>query len=315
MPAFALQKLVWFVATLFVASLVVFFVLEALPGDAALTQLGATATPETVAALSHKLGLDQPVALRYAHWIGRALSGDFGTSSAYDTPVAPLIGAALAISVPLALLAIALASVFALFAGIAAARRRGSRTDAAIMAFSQIGLAAPSFWVAILLVLLFAVRLRLAPAGGFPGWGDPLKAFGALILPALALSFLQAATLTRVLRSALVDVLGEEFVRTARAKGLSRRAVLWRHALPNALAPTLTILGLQFANLIGGAIVIENVFVLPGLGRLIFQAIANRDTQVVADATLVLVAIVLAVNLIVDLACAAIDPRRRLGEA
>ena len=225
--------------------------------------------------------------------------------------MAPLIGNALAISAPLALLAIALASIVALFAGIAAARRRGSRIDAAIMAFSQIGLAAPSFWVAILLVLLFAVRLRLAPAGGFPGWSDPVKAVGALILPALALSLLQAATLTRVLRSALADVLGDDFIRTARAKGLSRDAVLWRHALPNALTPTLTILGLQFANLVGGAIVIENVFVLPGLGRLIFQAIANRDTQVVADATLVLAAIVMAVNLLVDLACAAIDPRRR----
>ena len=314
MPAFALQKLAWFVATLFVASIVVFFVLEALPGDAALTQLGATATPETVAALTHKLGLDQPAAIRYAQWIGRALTGDLGTSSAYDSPVAPLIGNALAISAPLALLAIALASVVALFAGIAAARRRGSRTDVVIMAFSQVGLAAPSFWVAILLVLLFAVRWRLAPAGGFPGWGDPIKAMGALILPALALSFLQAATLTRVLRSALADVLSDDFIRTARAKGLSRRAVLWRHALPNALTPTLTILGLQFANLVGGAIVVENVFVLPGLGRLIFQAISNRDTQVVADATLVLAAIVMAVNFIVDLACAAIDPRRRMGD-
>jgi len=315
MLRYSLQRLALFVASLGLASLIVFFVLEALPGDAAQMQLGPTATPEAVAALSHKLGLDEPAALRYAQWIGHALTGDFGRSSAYDTPIAPLLGDALAISAPLALLAIALALVVALAAGIAAAQRRGGRADAFVMALSQIGLAAPSFWVAILLVLLFAVRLHWASAGGFPGWGEPIKAIGALILPAIALGLLQAAVLTRVIRSALIEVLGEDFIRTARAKGLSRRAVLWRHALPNALTPTLTILGLQFANLIGGAIVVENVFVLPGLGRLIFQAIANRDTLVVADATLALAAIVIGVNLLVDLACAAIDPRRRLGEA
>ena len=313
MLRYALKRLALLLATLFVASVAIFLVLEALPGDAAQTTLGETATPEAVAALTHKLGLDQPVAARYAHWMLAAAHGDLGQSTAYESPIAPLLGRALAISLPLAILATSIAVIVAFLAGAAAAQARGTRRDALIVAATQVGLAAPSFWVAILLVLVVAVRLRLAPAGGFPGWDHPLEAFGALILPALALAAFQAAVLTRVIRSALIEAMGEDFVRTARAKGLSRRAALWRHALPNALIPVLTILGLQFANLVAGAVVVENVFVLPGVGRLIFQAVANRDTLVVADAAMALAMLVIGVSFIVDLACAAIDPRWRLA--
>jgi len=308
---FALRRLALLLATALVASLGIFCALEALPGDAAQTMLGETATPEAVAALTHKLGLDQPFIERYAHWIGGASHGDFGQSSAYDSPIGPLLGQAAAVSVPLAILATLIGVAIALPAGAAAAGGRGTRRDAAIVAASQIGLAAPSFWVAILLVLVFAVRLRWAPAGGFPGWDHPREALSALLLPALSLAAFQGAVLTRVIRSALIEAMGEEFFRTARAKGLSKRAALWRHALPNALAPALTILGLQFANLVAGAVVVENVFVLPGLGRLIFQAVSNRDTLVVADATMLLVAMVILVSFAVDLACAVIDPRWR----
>jgi peptide/nickel transport system permease protein len=274
--------------------------------------LGASATPETVAALAHKLGLDQGVLVRYLAWIGAAAHGDFGLSYAYDSPIGALIAQRLAVSAPLALIAMMVTTVVALTAGVFAAQRRGKSGDVAVMAASQIGLAVPNFWFAILLVLVFAVHWHIAPSGGFPGWEAGVgRALGALVLPALALGLVQAAILTRVTRSALLEVLNEDFIRTARAKGLSARATLWRHALPNALTPILTIMGLQFANLIAGAIIVENVFTLPGIGRLIFQSIANRDLLVVEDCVMLLAAIVIGVNFLVDVACAAIDPRLR----
>ena len=311
MLLFAARRLGVLVATLAFASLIVFAALEILPGNAAQTMLGASATPESVAALAHKLGLDQTISARYLGWIGGALRGDLGQSYAYNSPIAPLIAERLAVTLPLTLLAMAVASAIALSAGVYAADRRGRPGDALVMAASQFGLAIPNFWLGIVLVLIFSVHWRLFPAGGFPGWGDPFKALKALVLPALALGLVQAAILTRVTRSALIEALNEDFMRTARAKGLSRRAALWRHALPNAAAPILTIAGLQFSSLISGAVVVENVFVLPGLGRLIAQSIANRDVLVVEDCVMGLAALVILVNAAVDLAAAAIDPRLR----
>jgi peptide/nickel transport system permease protein len=316
MALYLLQRIALLAATLLFASFVVFGVLEVLPGNAAQVMLGANATPETLAALTHKLGLDQGFAARYDEWIGHALQGDLGQSFAYSSPIAPLIVQRLALSAPLALIAMALATALAFSAGIFAVQRHGRSGDLFVMTASQIGLSIPNFWLGILLALVFAVRLRWFPSGGFPGWGAGMfPALGALILPALALGVVQAAILTRVTRSALLEVLNEDFIRTARAKGLSRRAALWRHALPNALTPILTIMGLQFANLIAGAIVIENVFTLPGIGRLIFQSIANRDVFVVEDCVTLLAAIVITVNFLVDVACAAIDPRLRRRSA
>jgi peptide/nickel transport system permease protein len=315
MLLYALERLAVLAATLIFASLIVFAVMNILPGNAAETMLGPTATPEAVAALSQKLGLDQPAAIRYAHWVGGALRGDLGVSYAYGSPIAPLIASSLAISAPLAIMAMALAASIALAAGVYAADRRGSKGDAIVMALSQIGLAVPNFWLAILLVIVFAVTLRAVPAGGFPGWDQPMRAIGALVLPAVALGVVQAAILTRVTRSAVLEALNEDFMRTARAKGVSRRAALWRHALPNALVPILTIMGLQFANLIAGAIVVENVFVLPGLGRLILQSVSNRDTLVVENCVMLTAVIVIGIDFIVDIACAAIDPRLRADAA
>jgi len=311
MLLYLLQRLTVLAATLLAASLIVFAVMNILPGNAAETMLGPTATPEAVAALSHKLGLDQPVAIRYARWIGGALRGDFGVSYAYGSPIGPLIASSLSVSAPLAILAMALAAFIALAAGVYAADHRRRTGDAIVMVASQVGIAVPNFWLAILLVIVFAVTLRLVPAGGFPGWEQPMPALRALILPSVALGVVQAAILTRVTRSALLEALNEDFMRTARAKGVSRRAALWRHALPNALVPILTIMGLQFANLIAGAIVVENVFVLPGIGRLILQSISNRDTLVVEDCVMLTAIIVIGLNFVVDVACAAIDPRLR----
>ncbi len=312
MGSYLIRRLLLLLATLAFASIVVFGVLEVLPGNAAQVMLGTSATPEAVAALAHKLGLDQDIVTRYAAWVGGAARGDLGNSYAYDSPIGALIAERLAVSAPLALLGMAIAAIVALTAGVFAAQHRGRTGDVAVMTASQIGLAVPNFWFAILLILLFAVHWRIAPSGGFSGWHAGVgRALGALTLPALALGLVQAAILTRVTRSALLEVLGEDFIRTARAKGLSARATLWRHALPNALTPILTIMGLQFANLIAGAIVVENVFTLPGVGRLVFQSIANRDLLVVQDCVMLLVGVVILVNFLVDVACAAIDPRLR----
>jgi peptide/nickel transport system permease protein len=311
MLLYLLRRLAVLAATLVAASMIVFAVMDILPGNAAQTILGPTATPEAVAARSHELGLDQPAYLRYAHWVGGALHGDFGVSYAYGSPIAPLIASSLSVSAPLAIMAMALEAFIALAAGVYAADRRRRPGDAIVMAASQVGFAVPNFWLSILLVIVFAVRLRLAPASGFPGWEEPIRALRALILPAVALGVVQAAILTRVTRSALLEALNEDFMRTARAKGVSRLAALWRHALPNALVPILTIMGLQFANLIAGAIVVENVFVLPGIGRLMLQSISNRDTLVVENCVMLIAIIVIALNFLVDVACAAIDPRLR----
>ena len=311
MVIYVARRLAILVATLAFASLIVFAALEILPGNAAQTMLGASATPEAVAALAHKLGLDLSVSARFVNWIGGALRGDLGQSYAYNSPIAPLIGERLAVTLPLTLLAMAIASGVALSAGVYAAARRGRPGDAVVMGMSQFGLAIPNFWLGIVLVLIFAVHWRVFPSGGFPGWAEPLKALRALVLPALALGLVQAAILTRVTRSALIEAMGEDFMRTARAKGLSRRAAIWRHALPNAAGPILTIAGLQFSSLIAGAVVVENVFVLPGLGRLIAKSIANRDVLVVENCVMGLAALVILVNAAVDLAAAAIDPRLR----
>ena len=298
----------------------IFVLLDILPGNAAEMMLGATATPEAVQALSAKLGLDQPPLVRYGRWITGLLHGDLGQSVSYDTPVSQLIGERIVVTAPLALMAMLLTSVLALSLGLFSASRHNRLGDVGVMAASQVGIAIPNFWFAILLVFVFAVKLQWFSAGGFPGWsaddgGGVWLAFKALVLPAVALAVVQAAILTRITRSAVLDVLREDFVRTARAKGLSQRAVLWRHVLRNAFVPMLTVMGLQFANLLTGTIVVENVFSLPGLGRLIFQAIANRDIIVVRNVVMLLAAAVIVINFIVDVLYAVIDPRLKAHSA
>jgi peptide/nickel transport system permease protein len=297
-----------------VASLVVFAALELLPGNAAQVMLGESATPEAVKALEAQLGLDRPAPVRYAEWVTGLLRGHTATSTAYQAPTGELIAERLAVTAPLALLALALTTVIALSLGLYAASQHNRPGDFGVMVLSQLGISIPNFWFAILLILLFAVKLQWASAGGFPGWGDQEGLWGglkALILPATALAAVQAAILARVTRSAVLEVLREDFVRTARAKGLGRRAVLWRHVLRNAFVPVLTIMGLQFANLLTGTVVIEKVFVLPGVGLLIFQAIGQRDLVLVRDAVMLLVAFVVIINFVVDVLYALIDPRLR----
>ena len=299
--------------SLIVASLVIFACIEIVPGDPASFMLGINAQPDTIQALRVELGLDQSLAQRYLGWVGGLLGGDMGTSYTYRTPVSDIVSDRLQVSLPLALYALTLTVVVAFPVGILAAARRGSGTDITVMGMTQLGVAIPNFWFAILMVILFAINLRWFSAGGFPGWDVGIfPAMKALTLPAIALALPQASILARVMRSSLLDTLSEDYMLTARAKGLTRRQVLWRHALRNAMIPVLTIIGLQFSFLLAGAIIIENVFFLPGLGRLVFQAITQRDLIVVESVVMLLVFAVILLNFFVDIAYAWVDPRLRV---
>jgi peptide/nickel transport system permease protein len=312
MTAYLAGRLVSLVASLLVASIVIFLVLEVLPGDPAQFILGMNARPDTLAALRAQLGLDGPPLTRYLAWVVGMLHGDFGVSYTYRVPVSELIGERIVVSAPLALLALSLTILIAFPAGLVAAVKRNSATDTAVMGITQLGVAVPNFWFAMLLVLLFSVTLRWFGAGGFPGWDKGFwLGIRALTLPAVALALPQASILARVMRSSLLDTLGEDYIRTVRAKGLTRGQAVWRHALRNALAPVLTIIGLQFAFLLAGAIIIENVFFLPGLGRLVFQGITQRDLIVVKSVVMLLVFAVIAVNFLVDVSYVIVDPRLR----
>ena len=313
MLRFLLGRLFSLALTLIVASVVIFYVLEVVPGDPAQFMLGINSSPEAAATLREALGLGGPPHERYANWIAGLFRGDLGVSYSYRVPVAQLVGDRIWVSLPLAIYALTLSTLIAFPVGVIAASRRNSATDVSIMGLTQLGVAVPNFWFAMLLVLLFSITLRWFSAGGFPGWDDPVAAMRALTLPAIALALPQASILARVMRSALLDTLSEDYIRTARAKGLTRSQTLWWHALRNALIPVLTIIGLQFSFLLAGAIIIENVFFLPGLGRLVFQGITSRDLIVVRSVVLLLVIAVVAVTFIVDVTYAIVDPRLRRG--
>jgi peptide/nickel transport system permease protein len=307
------KKLITLVLLLILVSITVFSVLFVLPGDPAQIILGINATPESLAALRADLGLDRSFLGQYFDWIGRLVLGRSHQSIHYKMPVFELIVSRLAVTGPLALMAMAFAVLISIPFGIYAAQHQNGKGDVTVMAFSQVGLATPEFWLGILLVLLFSVELNWFAAGGFPGWGtDALGSLKALLLPAFALGVIRASILTRLTRSSMLEVLREDYVRTARAKGLRERTVVYVHALRNALIPVLTIMGLQLGQLLAGAIIIENVFFLPGLGRLVFTSIGMRDLPVVRDIVLLMAVAVVFVNFIVDLAYAYVDPRIKL---
>ena len=311
---YLLSRIISLLLSLAVASLVIFFVIEIIPGDPASFMLGLNASPETVASLKAELGLDQTPLIRYFDWVSGLVVGDFGISYTYKVPISELVVDRIQVSLPLAMYALLLSTAIAFPVGLIAASKRGGTADFGIMGFTQLGIAVPNFWFAMLLVLFFAINLRWFSAGGFSGW-DVGFWYGikSLTLPAIALALTQASILARVMRSALIDTLSQDYIRTARAKGLSQRRVLIKHALRNAMIPVLTILGLQFSFLLAGAIIIENVFFLPGLGRLIFQAIIQRDLIVVESVVMLMVFAVIVVNFLVDLTYAMVDPRLRRG--
>ncbi|HEX2134841.1 MAG TPA: ABC transporter permease [Microvirga sp.] len=305
-------RLASLVVTLVAVSAAIFLIMEVLPGDPAAIMLGTAAREDTLAALRQELGLDRPALERYLLWVGGLLRGDLGTSITYRMPVSLLVADRFAITIPLSVLAILISTAIALPLGVLAAASRDRAVDRAVLVFSQLGVAVPNFWLGILGILVFSTALGWLPAGGFPGWGSGVwPAFKALLLPAFALALPQAAVLTRVTRSATLEVIAADFVRTARAKGLSEREALRGHVVPNALIPVATILGLQLSFFFGGAILVENVFNLPGLGRLAYQALAQRDLVVIKDVVLIFSGLVIVVNFAVDLAYLFLDPRLR----
>lgn len=319
MSHFLVRRLLSLLLTLAAASVVIFVVLEVLPGDVAQMMMGPDADPAAVQALSVQLGLDQPAWRRYGQWLQGLFGGQLGDSVVYGAPVASLLAERLTLTVPLALLAMALTVLLAMAVGIWAALHHRRWPDTLLMGLGQLGVAVPGFWLGILLILVFSVWLGWLPSGGFDGWqaGDGgwwaglVQGARALLLPALALACVQAAILARFVRTAMLEARSEAFVRTAQAKGLDPQQVLWRHVFRNAMIPVLTVAGMQFAELMAGAVVIENVFSLPGLGRLLFQSIANRDLVVVRNCVLLLVMMVVLLNFIVDVLYAWVDPRLR----
>jgi peptide/nickel transport system permease protein len=312
MRRFVLRRLAALAATVFVVSVVVFTVIRVLPGDPALLIMGTEASPEAAAALRRAMGLDRPLVVQYVEWAGGALRGDLGRSIQYDVPVGGLILSRLHVTLPLTVLAAAFMIATALPLGLYAATHHRRLGDYVAMVVSQLGIAIPSFWAGLLLILLFAVHLGWVQAGGFEGWQGGLgPGLRSLLLPALTLGLIQAAILTRTTRSAVLEVLRSEHVRTARAKGLDEPVVTWKHVFRNALITIVTVVGLQLGQLMAGSIVLENVFYLPGLGRLALGAISARDLPVVQGVVVFVAVLIVTVNFLVDLVYGVLDPRIR----
>jgi peptide/nickel transport system permease protein len=309
---YLIRRALAFAATLVFVSLLVFVVVRVLPGDPAALIMGTEGSPEAVARLRESMGLNRPLPVQYVEWLWRAARGDLGRSIQYDVPVGWLIVSRLPVTVPLTLLAAAFMTMVAVPLGLYAATRHRRAGDYLTMVISQLGIAVPSFWLGLLLILLFSVRLGWLSSGGFDGWQDGLwPGLRSLLLPAAALGFFQAAVLVRATRSATLDVLREDYVRTARAKGVRERRVIGAHTLRNALIPIITVAGIQLGQLMAGSIVLESVFALPGLGRLALGAITARDLPVVQGVTLFVAAAIVSINFVVDLAYLVIDPRIR----
>ncbi len=307
-----LRRLLTLVPVLAVVGVVVFVLVHVAPGDPAAVMAGNEATPERIAQLRHEMGLDLPVWEQFVTWVTGVARGDLGRSYFLDEPVTESLVQRMEPTGLLTLYALLFSILIGLPAGIIAALRRNSWIDRLTMVTSLGGVSIPSFWLGILLILAFAVRLRVLPAAGYVSFAkDPLENFRYLLMPAFSLGLQSAALLARVVRSSMLDVLQDDYVRTARAKGLRDRIVLVRHALPNAMIPTLTIIGNSLGTLLGGAIVTEQVFNIPGVGRLVVESVLRRDFPVIQGAVLAIAAVYVLVNLVVDIAYVIADPRIR----
>jgi peptide/nickel transport system permease protein len=312
MIRYILLRLAFLIPVLFLASILIFSMIHLTPGDPATLILGADALPEQIAELRQQMGLDQSLPGQYLIWLGRAIKGDLGTSYSSGMPVMRLLLQKLPPTVQLSLGALVLSVLIAVPFGIISAFRPGSVAARFILYFTSLAMAMPTFWLGILLVLFVGLQLRWLPTSGYMFFAeDPAQALRLLILPAITLSAYVSAVLTRFLNTALISALEQDYIRTARAKGLSEWLVVLRHAVRNALLPFITALGLQFGTFMGGAVITEAIFDYPGIGRLVFQAVLTRDYLVVQGALLFVVTGFVIVNLITDLAYAALDPRIR----
>jgi peptide/nickel transport system permease protein len=309
---YAARRVGALVVTLFFVSALVFVVVRVLPGDPAAIIMGTEGSREAADRLREAMGLNRPLVVQYADWVSGALRGDLGRSLQYDLPVGQLIVSRLSVTVPLALMAAVFMIAAAVPLGLYAATRHRRAGDYIAMVVSQVGISIPQFWAGLLLILVFSVTLGWVQSGGFEGWSSGVAAaLRSLLLPAIALGLFQAAVLVRATRSAVLDVLREDYVRTARAKGLSERRVVGRHTLRNALIPIVTVAGVQLGQLLAGAIILESVFALPGLGRLALGAISARDLPVVQGVGLFIASTIVVINFAVDLAYGLLDPRIR----
>ncbi|WP_226346223.1 ABC transporter permease [Agilicoccus flavus] len=307
-----LARLATLLGSLAVSSVVVFAFMQVLPGDPARVALGLNASEEAVAAMRSHFGLDRPLLVRYLDWVGGLVSGNPGESYISRAQIGPQLADRFAVTAWLVLAGMVIALLIALPLGVLMAVRHRDAVGLVTSAVSQIGVAIPSFLAGILLIAVFAVGLRWLPAGGWtPPAVDPAAFLARLALPALSLGLVQGAVLARYVRTAILDVMSEDYVRTARSKGLTPLRALWRHGLRNAAIPVVTVLALQLATLLIGAVVVERVFVVPGLGSFLLDAVAQRDLVVVADIVMVLVVCVLVVNTLADLAYGLLDPRTR----
>ena len=312
MLRFALRRLAALVPTLFFVSILIFGLQQLLPGDPAIALAGEERDPAAIVQLRAKFHLDEPVPVRYGYWLGGVLRGDLGESVRIQKPVAELIAEKLPVTLQLACMAIAIAVVIGVTAGVVSAVKKGTAWDYAANLLALWGISTPNFWLGILLILLFAVKLGWLPASGYISPAEDLRAnLAAMIMPAFVLGNAFAAVLMRHTRSAMLQVLSSDYVRTARAKGLDERTVILKHALRNALTPVITLGALGFGELLGGTVLTETVFTIPGFGKLIVDAVFNRDYSVVQGVVLFTATVYIALNLLADLAYYLVNPRLR----
>jgi peptide/nickel transport system permease protein len=318
MLGYVLLRLAAFVPTLLAASIVLFVAINVVPGTAADAALGIQATPEAIARFEREHGLDRPLAVQYVLWLSGVLQGDFGRSFQSGVPIGPELLARLPLTLELALLAFLIANLIAVPLGAFAAWRHQRAADAAVLMWATLTGAMPSFWLATLLILLFSITLNWIPPGGYvPFLEDPLRNLELMVMPALSLGIVSSALLLRIMRAGMIEALSSEYVRTARAKGAMGARVIWGHAMRNALIPFLTVGAVEFSLLFGGVVIIENIFLLPGIGALALIGIVQRDFSVLLASVLTIATVVLTANLLVDLIAAWLDPRRvrRASEA
>lgn len=314
MAAYILRRLVSLIPVMLIIGIVVFALIHLTPGDPAAVMLGDSGTPEQIAQLRHQLGLDKPIEVQFFTWFWDVLHFDFGNSIFLDEPVTHALAQRAQPTLLLTTYALLIQILIGIPAGVIAAIRRNSLLDRVLMVGAISGMAIPTFFLGILLILFFAVRLRWLPAGGYVSiTDDPVAHFKSMILPSFTLGFASAGLLARLVRSSMLDVMKEDYVRTAQAKGVRQRVVIVRHALRNALIPAITVIGYSIGGLLGGAVVTETVFTIPGMGRLVVQSIARRDFPVIQGAVMLIAAGYVLVNLLVDILYVYIDPRIRYG--
>jgi peptide/nickel transport system permease protein len=316
MVRYLIPRLIESVVTFVLVTIVVFIGVRALPGDPARALAGEESDPAALAAVRHSFGLDQPIPVQYVKYVGNALHGDLGTSSRTGLPVASSIGHAIPVTLQLSMFAIAVAALIGIAAGVVAAVRRRGPAEWAANSVALIGLSVPNFWLGLMGVLVFAIAYPVLPASGFVSvFDNPVESFRHLLMPALVLGSGLAAVIMRQTRSSMIEAMGQDYVRTARAKGLGGTQVVVGHALRNSLIVVTTIVGLQLGALISGAVVTEQIFVLPGFGKLTIDAVFTRDYPMIQGVVLVTATAYILINLLVDLLYSVIDPRVRVGGA